>query len=568
MASSLAPWNAGPATPSPLLRRSSTLPPRLANGQQTQSYGTSVDKDTIETLFVHPSSKIVTFSPTHNYVKPRSNSHARVNQEDGPIGVLPWASHAERTIAAGHISVYRSANNNVAFLNFNSGRTIHPIMPKSQCWCVDGETKFVLKIRENDYYRIELPNTSPEDRRTAEELKEVLSKVLQYERTACPFKRGFTVDLPESPKTPTQYRPWTPRTRPRPISDISSQNHIVSEDPTGIVLGNNSEENTDDEKEEIVLENITSRTAALRDLDDVLDAVTTPTRPKGLNGMRSVTAPPQLILKTIPPSSIMDLRSRSISEDSDTASIASSVESFYSLHSFHSPVSPLPPSPPYSDPPSPPQRTEFDLGIDVARSRQHKRDVSELTVTAESSGMSEDSSTPTWPQIDGPSTPLGPETPGLTNDGASQSDGLWPEVVTPSPRTSLRRLRRALSPLPPPANLYSPRARLSGHHLTAAILQKTCSLLLGPPIQLVALMLNIAQRIARGAFYTSSVTIGERGQVVPWTWGQSDTENEHNEVWAEDDYGISLRELLPRARRPRDAEGSNERDMGGSWEID
>ncbi|MCJ1384474.1 hypothetical protein MMC17_007591 [Xylographa soralifera] len=441
-------------------------------------------------------------------------------------------------------------------------------MPKSQCWCVDGETKFVLKIRENDYYRIELPNTSPEDLRTANELKEVLSKVLQYERTACPFKRGFTVDLPESPKTPTQYRPWTPKTRPRPIAEISSHDHIEPDEPAGIILGNVSEENTDEEKEEVVLEDATSRTAVLKDLDDAFDAVKTPTRPKGLNGTRSVTAPPQLILKSIPPSSTMDLLSRTVSQDSDTASIASSVESFYSLHSFHSPVSPLPPSPPYSDPPSPPQRIEFDLGIDVARSRQHKRDVSELTVTAESFGLSEDSSTPTWPQTDGPSTPLDPETPGLTNDGASQSDELWPEVVTPSPRTALRRRRRALSPLPPPANLYSPQARLSGHHLTAAILQKTCSLLLGPPIQLVALMLNIAQRITRGAFYTSSVTIGEQGQVIPGTWDQSDTENEDNEVWAEDDYGISLRELLPRTSRPRDADGSNERDVGGSWEID
>ena len=427
----------------------------------------------------------------------------------------------------------------------------------------------MLRIRDNDYYRIELPNETPEDRRIAEELKEVLSKVLQYERTICPFDRGFTVELPESPKTPTQYRPWTPRTRPRPAAEISSQDHIKADEPAGTISGNVSEEITDDEKEEVLSENTTSRTAAIKDLDDALDAVETPTRPKGLNGTRSVTAPPQLILKTLPPSSTMDLLSSSISQDSDTASIASSVDSFYSLHSFHSPVSPLPPSPPYSDPPSPPQKIDFDLGIDVARSRQHKRDASELTVTAESFGMAEDSSTPTWPQIDGPSTPLDPETPGLTTDGASQSSSLWPEAVTPSPRTALRhRRRRALSPLPPPANLYSPQARLSGHHLTTAILQKTCSLLLGPPVQLVALMLNIAHRIARGAFYTSSITIGDQGQVVPGTWDQSDAETEDGEAWAEDDYGISLRELRPRTSRLRGAEGSNERDVGGSWEID
>ncbi|MCJ1391956.1 hypothetical protein MMC18_004823 [Xylographa bjoerkii] len=559
---------AGPATPSPLLRRSFTLPSRLANAQKPDSYGKAGDSDTIETLFAHPSSRIVSFSPSHSYTKPRSNSHARVDQEDGPIGTLPWASHAERTIAAGPISVYRSANNNVAFLNFNSGRTVHPILPKSQCWCVDGETKFVLKIREEVYYRIELPNSTPEDRRIADELKEVLSKVLQYERTVCPFKRGFTVDLPESPKTPTQYRPWTPRTRPRPIVEISSQDHSESDEPAVDILGDVSEENTDNEQEGNIGEDSTSRTVDLEDLDDTFDTLKTPTRPKGLSGARSVTAPPQLIIKPIPPSSTMDLLSRTISQDSDTASIASSVESFHSFHSFHSPITPLPPSPPYSDPPSPPQRIDFDLGIEVGRSRQHKRDASELTVTAESFGISENPSTPTWPQSDGPSTPVDPETPALTNDGASPSDALWPEVVTPSPRTALRRRRRALSPLPPLANLYSPQARLSGHHLTTAILQKTCSLLLGPPIQLVALMLNIAERIARGAFYASSVTIGEPGQGIPGTGDKSDTESEDNEVWAEDDYGISLRELPSRTSRPRDTGGSNERDVGGSWEID
>ncbi|MCJ1287673.1 hypothetical protein MMC26_007025 [Xylographa opegraphella] len=580
MASSLASCTAGPTTPSPLLRRSFTLPSRLVNIQEPQSFQNNVDKDANETLFVHPSTKFVVFSPSDSYTRSHTNSHARLDQEGSPIAELPFESHAERTLAAGSypflllrpFSVSRSGNNNAAFLNFNSGRLVHPILPKTQCWCVDGETKFAIKIRENHYYRIELPNTSPEDQRTADELKEVFSKVLQYERTACPFKRGFTVDLPESPKTPTQYRPWTPRTRPSPRTEILSNDksdQSEADKPTGVVgLGNISEENTDDEEDRAVLEKAILKMADSKDLDDAFDTVNTPTRPKGLNGSRSVTAPPQLILKTIPPSSTTDLLSRTASQDSDTASVASSVESFYSLRSFHSPVSPLPPSPPYSNPPSPPQRIDFDLGIDVARSRQHKRDVSELTVTAESFGFSDASSTPTWPQTDGPSTPLDPVTPGLTNDGASQSDELWPEVATPSPRTALRRRRRALSPLPPPGNLYFPKARLSGQHLTAAILRKTCALLLGPPIQLVALMLNLAQRIARGAFYTSSVTIGERGQVVPGTWAQSDAENEHDQVWAVDDYGISLRELLPRTSRSRNAEESKDRDGSGSWEID
>ena len=472
------------------------------------------------------------------------------------------------SLSPGPMSVLQTVNDNVASLSFNSGRTVHPIMPKSQCWCVDGETKFVLKVRENEYYRIELPNTCSEDQRNADKLKEVLSKILQYERTACPFKRGFTVELPESPKTPTKYRPWTPR--PRPLAEISSLAYDEVTEPAAAVRGDSSEENMDNEQEEEVIEDATSGTADSEDLDDAFDTLKTPTRPKGLNGARSVTAPPQWIPKSIPPSNTMDLLSRTTSHDSETASIASSVDSFHSFHSFHSPISPLPPSPPYSDPPSPPQRVDFDLGIDVSRSRQHKRDDSELTVTAESFEVFEDSSIPTWPQVDGPSTPIGSETPTLTNDVASTGDELWPEVVTPSPRTALRRRRRALSPLPPPANLYSPQARLSGHYLTTVILHKTCALLLGPPLQLVALMLNIAQRIARGALYTSSATFGEQGQVIPGTWDQSQsgTDSEDNEVWAEDDYGISLREFSSRKSRLRGADGSNERDVGESWEID
>lgn len=99
-------------------------------------------------------------------------------------------------------------------------------------------------------------------------------------------------------------------------------------------------------------------------------------------------------------------------------------------------------------------------------------------------------------------------------------------------------------------------------------MQKTCSLLLGPPIQLVALMLNIARKIANGAFYTSSSTHAEGAKTVPSTWEYSDAESSGNEIWEEDDYGIALREIPSRTRRPVGEEGTGERDVGGSWEID
>ena len=101
---------------------------------------------------------------------------------------------------------------------------------------------------------------------------------------------------------------------------------------------------------------------------------------------------------------------------------------------------------------------------------------------------------------------------------------------------------------------------MSGHHLTSAILHKTCSLLLGPPIQLVALMLNIAARIANGTLRGPSFTEGNNLQDIPCTW-QFDADDSARDAWEEDDYGISLGVVPP--ARTRKAP-----DIGGSWEID
>jgi hypothetical protein len=154
-------------------------------------------------------------------------------------------------------------------------------------------------------------------------------------------------------------------------------------------------------------------------------------------------------------------------------------------------------------------------------------------------------------------------TPALTNDDAtSQSEDHWQEPG--SPVTTVRRRlrqRRSHSPLPSPANLYTPHARLSGHHLTTAILQKTCSLLLGPPAQLVALMLNIAARIANGAFRGSAVAYLDGDRPIPCSWDYSEDEGMSKEEWEEDDYGISIG-AAPAATAP------SPQLPGGSWEID
>ena len=453
---------------------------------------------------------------------------------------------------------------------------------------MDGESKFVLRIRPNAYYRIELPRASAEDKTKVDDFKKVLTTVLQYEATPCPFKRGFTIDLPQPPKQPTQKRPWRPKERPVTMSekkpevledfgDFSTTDRLTPSrdaeniDPCepgfetktnaglGVAhldIGNIGCTESEDGNE-------ATGDAGLTPLDlqdsvyEEQDDFKTPTRPKGLRAGRAITAPTQLTLRISPPS---DKERKSLALPPlkrGSSSLSSSVESF---HSFHSPISPLAPSPPF-----PTSLQQDYTGIGIPLIRNHKRDVSEITVTASSPELWDMSDAKSGDESAYHSPPDLPGTPPLVNDAASQDDDHWPEPTTPSPRTKLRRhgirrRRRNQSPLPPSSNLYSPyspRSHMSGHHLTTAILQKTCSLLLSPPIQLVALMMRIAAKIARGASHGTSFGFGDSGQKIPCSWDFSDASDEDDEEWEEDDYGVSLHKNLS----SKEARAS---EMGGS----
>ena len=478
----------------------------------------------------------------------------------------------------------------------HSGKTLHPILLKSQCWCVDGESKFALRIRAHNYYRIELPTETAEDMKQVEKLKAVLAKVLQYEVTPCPFKRGFYVELPEPPKTPIIKRPWRPKTQPGSESPMHSEElegieELTLEDSISIKNDYDGPDTTKkltksilgDQKPEPALP---SDDSSIESTDNELDSAATDdtgitqrdwhddtiknidgskslTRPKPLRSGRAVTAPPHLTLRTTPSDSatnavtIPQLRKES-------SSLSSSVDSF---HSFHSPISPLPPSPTFPNTTS--SSAELEADIDVPQTRSHKRDLSELTIRAGSPELWELTSVPTG-ETAYYSPPDVPTTPPLVSDAASIDEDHWSEATTPSPTTEirgrgLRSRRRTHSPLPSSSNLYapySPRSHMSGHHLTTAILQRTCSLLLGPPVQLVALMLRIAAKIARGAFRGTSYRLSESGQKIPCSWDfSSDGSDETDDSWEEDDYGFSL-------SRPTSSKGGQAREDCGSWEID
>lgn len=484
---------------------------------------------------------------------------------------------------------------------------------------MDGESKFVLRVSQDSYYRIELPNSSSAENQKVEEFKQVLGKVLQYEGTPCPFKRGFTVNLPEPPKTPIQKRPWKPQPRPEILATPEFQKAKRGDgdaEEDEIRMGHTQE---DDTREAIVMElldrkeqakdencstetddslveqqesesinrytlSISNMSSARGNIDDGSSEATddtrltpeildlpdydvrhmfkTPTRPMPLRTGRAITAPPQLSLKMSPPSKITLTEQSHASIAKEPSSLSSSTDSF---HSFHSPISPLLPSPSFSDSSSPsPDRGE-EGGIKLRRTRSHKRDSSQLTVKAEFPGFWDLTNVQSTDNM-ATSSPVLPETPTLISDVASQSEDTWPEAVTPSPSSELRSRRpnapkrQTHSPLPSPSNLYSPRGRISGHHLTTAIFQKTCSLLLGPPVQLVALMLNIASKIARGAYRGASFGYGESGQRIPCSWDFSDADDDSDPGWEEDDFGFLLANTNPKSARAK--------EMGGSWEID
>ena len=397
--------------------------------------------------------------------------------------------------------------------------------------------------------------------------------------TPCPFKRGFTVDLPEPPKQPIQKRPWRPKEQSDTPSNKATEVLVdfgefstpdtlttSSDAGKGELVGPKFETYHETEAGSEVAHPEISDTESVenggceeatndsaftyKDLQNKIyeepDDLKTPTRPKGLRAGRAITAPPQLTLATSPPSNKEPKPLVSPKLKRGSSSLASSMDSF---HSFHSPISPLAPSPPF---PTSPLEDYTSIGIPSIHN--HKRDVSEITVTASSPELWDMSDAKSGDESAYHSPSDLPGTPPLVSDAASQDDDHWPEPATPSPHTKLRlhgirrrRRRRNQSPLPSSSNLYSPyspRSHMSGHHMTTAILQKTCSLLLGPPIQLVALMMRIAAKIARGASRGTSFGFGDTGQKIPCSWDFSDASDEADESWEEDDFGFSLRKSL------------------------
>lgn len=284
---------------------------------------------------------------------------------------------------------------------------------------------------------------------------------------------------------------------------------------------------------------------------------------------RSITAPPVLSLITSPPSKQKPNSPLCCSTVIETElEYSSSVESFHSVQSWHSPLAP--PSPPASGSSSPTSSYPYPHNNIVLPKRpHHTRDTSEITVIPETPRLWDVNESPN-PDFNSRSSSPHPQTPTLVTDGGEKSDEEQFEVLTPPTikptirhraTTSSNSRRRALSPLPPAVNLFSPPRRRSrrlqtARHLPTAIIQKTCEILLSPPSHLFHLMISIASKIAAGEW--RGVLSGQ-GESVHW-----DFEDEYSsEGWFEDDYGISL----PNPHQMK-AKTTGSNVPGGSWEID
>ncbi|KAF2436039.1 hypothetical protein EJ08DRAFT_691932 [Tothia fuscella] len=572
----------------PGVRRVHTLPSKLIDPSRSSPKTGSPGADTVETLFVHPSAKVVSFT-TATTARPGSSSGRRpsVDINATSTGTLSWTSPSERTLAAGPLRIYRVPSSGVSFLN--SGSLLHPILQRSQCWCVDRESKFALRVRDGSFYRIDLPFGTADDKEKVEAFKSVLATILHFDGTPSPFSKEYT-ELPERPHTPlrrtsslhqpakrwrlnkvwepedaVQRANWSsPATPPRTVSplkqetipELTLKRETVPE-PTASATraetthtdassdkGSTTEgSSSTDEVNEVSIHNHHSASPSTSPRPIML-----PFRPRPIQAMRSVTAPPPLNLQASPPSLSTPL-SRTTSCDMDAISIASSHDSFHSVDEI----------------PSPSIKTasihSFDEENDTIREQfasiatsAHKRQTSEITVIPD---------TPTPLRATTPEHSLhqsahtsDPATPTLipdTDDSDSTDDPPWSDAVTPPDTLRMRRLphhdtspshrtTRASDPITRPINLFStPTAPSRPRLLTAALVQKAYALLIGPPAHLVALMLEIAAKIIHGIPVMYDTT-GRRHR-LPGSWEESSVEDEDEWDDNEDDFGVPLDNL-------------------------
>ncbi|KAE8144010.1 inheritance of peroxisomes protein 1-domain-containing protein [Aspergillus pseudotamarii] len=538
------------------IRRSATLPSKL-NPRSKRSVESLRPSE--NDLFYHPAAKVVHFAPRALAPIPSSTAPADFDYPVDTVETLPWRSPTERTVAFAPLRLEK-VHGLTVFLK--CGSVVHAILKNSQCWCVDGESTFVLRIRPLTYYRIELPNETEEDRKSVTAMKEALLQVLRYEVTPCPFKRGFTVEIPEEARVPRRKRAWRPKGRRESAPILSA--YILDKSPAredaltdSLSAGEDTDGNLTDD----------SCFTAKGSNSTVLETIPDDNEPSLPNNVPEITDLPRRSVSETQ-QSFQTLLARF--EDTPEPPVKPEMPLSSSVDSFHS-IASSPSSPTESNSGSPfPSVTSTDgtdLGLRETSNNQDHLENPKFEKVDFSAGCTvpevkcEDCCSPR-PRAS-PRASFSEEdfrrVPGALPDdqmsiasyaGTSKTTDSNPNLSSMSMefrRRSKASRERELSPMPPQSALAltSP----SDKENTASLIQKTCTVVLIPPIQLFIVLIHIAARIVLGPALTSAV--GELNH--KYEYQVADPEE------AVDDFDLPLAPDCPRKQSVSEA---------NSWELD
>lgn len=482
------------------LRRSATLPTKLKSRKQSSTDSLNASGNN---LYYHPYAKIVHFSPRAIAPIPSSNKPSDFDYPVDTIETLPWRSPTERTVALGPLRLEKGFT---VFLK--CGSVVHAILKNSQCWCVDGESTFVLRIRPLTYYRIEIPNETDEDKSYVADLKNALPKILRYEVTPCPFKRGFTVEIPEEAKVPRRKKAWQPKIRresaPSCLFDVPETTSISSEGPDSSSAGEETDGNTTDASALALKDGGGTPLETIPDSNESPEPESIPISTETVIPSRSVTEPQQSF------HSLLARFEANPEPHVDDASCSSSVDSFHSAR----PSSPLlPPSSSHSNSTAPTsvactEHIQCDIqscdspqsanAKDIVYPTPEKPELPDLRTESSSSNATPYESakqTPTSSLTPPPDTKISTTKP--TSTPASSGDNLSDMSAEFRRRTKATR-ERDISPMPPSSILCQSTPDHEETFDSVSIIQKTCTLVLVPPIQLLLILIHIAGRIVIG----------------------------------------------------------------------
>lgn len=446
------------------LRRCATLPTKLRSRPRSSESLRRSDDD----LFFHPCAKIVHFAPRAVAPIPSSSKPADFDYPVDTVETLPWRSPTERTVAFAPLRLQELQGLTV-FLK--CGSVVHAILKNSQCWCVDGKSTFVLRIRPLTYYRIEFPEETENNEQYVLALKTTLPKILRYEITPCPFQRGFTVEIPLEATVPKRKKAWRPKGQREsaPAGSSLFSDEYQPQDERGDSLSAAGSPNN---------KSLKKRTNCV-----TLEAISDENESRTTTDNSGHLAPPRRSV-TDTPQSFQNLLARfedntQSQVDCDT-SFSSSNDSFHSFEdSFTLPDSSV--------------RSVSTAPSSVDHTEQH--DVQDPDTDYFSPKQSNPPSRSPSP------CPKEPEhKPSEVATGVSTAKAPAPSSTDLSTMSYQFRRRakasteRELSPMPPASILLRPGSKTD----TKSIIQKTCNVVLVPSVQLLLVLIHIAAHIVIG----------------------------------------------------------------------